>query len=76
MNDIRAINRRFQELFKHQVPFNILQGFEFFTFRDIQHARMIELEEMNNGKSKSEELFSEKEMFHIFQTLMTTPEVC
>ncbi|CAJ0750631.1 17320_t:CDS:1, partial [Entrophospora sp. SA101] len=47
-------------------PFNILQDFEFSTFRDILHAQMIELEEMNNGKSKSADPLSEEEMSHIF----------
>nr|CAG8503021.1 9919_t:CDS:1 [Entrophospora candida] len=65
-NGICAINRQFQEFFKHQAPFNILQDFEFSTFRDILHARMIELEEMNNGKSKSADPLSEEEMSHIF----------
>ncbi|CAJ0639894.1 12031_t:CDS:2 [Entrophospora sp. SA101] len=65
-NGICAINRQFKEFFKHQAPFNILQDFEFSTFRDILHAQMIELEEMNNGKSKSADPLSEEEMSHIF----------
>ena len=65
-NRICAINRFYQELFKEKESFNIHEDFEFRTVRNTLHTRMIELEEINNGKYNGADVLTDEEMFKIF----------
>src|SRR6266498_4754665 len=65
-NGICGINRFYQELFKDKEPFNIHEDFEFRAVRDTLHTRMIELEEINNGKYNGADALTDEEMIKIF----------
>ncbi|CAB4398762.1 unnamed protein product [Rhizophagus irregularis] len=66
-NGICAINRCYQELFKDKEPFNIHEDFEFGAVRDTLHTRMIELEDINNGKYNGADALTDDEMVKIFE---------
>ncbi|CAB5386362.1 unnamed protein product [Rhizophagus irregularis] len=66
-NGICAINRCYQELFKDKEPSNIHEDFEFGAVRDILHTRMIELEDINNGKYNGADALTDDEMVKIFE---------
>ncbi|CAB5353232.1 unnamed protein product [Rhizophagus irregularis] len=66
-NGICAINRFYQEMFKDREPFNIHEDFEFRIVRDTLHARMIELEEINNGEYNGADPLTDEEMVKTFE---------
>jgi hypothetical protein len=65
-NGICGINRFYQELFKAKEPFNIHEDLEFKAVRDTLHTRMIELEEISNGKYSGADALTDEEMVKIF----------
>ncbi|CAB4382475.1 unnamed protein product [Rhizophagus irregularis] len=66
-NGICAINRFYQEIFKTNESFNIHEDHEFRSVRDTLHARMIELEEINNGDYNGADPLTNEEMIQIFE---------
>ncbi|CAB4381600.1 unnamed protein product [Rhizophagus irregularis] len=66
-NGICAINRFYQEIFKTNESFNIHEDHEFRSVRDTLHARMIELEEINNGNYNGADPLTNEEMIQIFE---------
>ncbi|PKY41593.1 hypothetical protein RhiirA4_539720 [Rhizophagus irregularis] len=64
-NGICAINQFYQEMFKDREPFNIHEDFEFRIVHDTLHTRMIELEEINNGKYNGADPLTDEEMVNI-----------
>jgi len=65
-NGICGINRFYQEFFKDKESFNIHEDFESRAVRDTLHTRMIELEEISNGKYNGADALTDEEMIKIF----------
>ncbi|CAB5363650.1 unnamed protein product [Rhizophagus irregularis] len=55
-----------KEIFKTKELFNLHEDYEFRAVRDTLHARMIELEEINNGDYNGADPLTNEEMIQIF----------
>ncbi|CAB4398258.1 unnamed protein product [Rhizophagus irregularis] len=64
---IETLQKFYQKIFKTNESFNIHEDHEFRSVHDTLHARMIKLEEINNGDYNGADPLTNEEMIQIFE---------